>query len=64
MIDVSNEESYRPASGVSLGDRRRCCVDEGVVAGNASLLIEKNEMLLRQSARIPKEDKLAREAER
>lgn len=50
VIDVGNEQGYRTMRFARLGDRCRGGIDEGVVRGEPSLLIEKNEMLL-QSGR-------------
>ena len=51
VIDVGNEQGYRTARRTRLGDRCRGSIDEGVVRSEPSLLIEKNEMLLRAGAR-------------
>jgi hypothetical protein len=47
VVDVSNEQRNRTARDARLGDRSRGSIDEGVEGSEPSLLIEKNEMLLR-----------------
>lgn len=46
MIDVSDEQGNRTARDTGLGNRSRGGIDEGVVGGEPSLVIEKNELLL------------------
>jgi hypothetical protein len=47
VVDVGDEQRNGPASRTRLGDGSRRSVDEGVVGSEPTLLIEKNEMLLR-----------------
>ena len=46
VVDIGNEQSDLTARRTGLGDRCRGCIDEGVVGGEPSLLIEKNGLLL------------------
>jgi hypothetical protein len=50
VIDVGYEQGNRAASRAGLGNGGRSGIDEGVVAGEPSLMIEKNEKLLRAGA--------------
>jgi hypothetical protein len=46
VVDVSDQQCDWTPRGTRLGDRCRGCIDEGVVGGEPSLLIEKNGLLL------------------
>jgi hypothetical protein len=52
VIDVGDEKRYRPTCASRLGNGRRGGIDERVVGGEPSVLIEKNEML-QQAGRSP-----------
>jgi hypothetical protein len=45
VIDVGNKQRNRPACAICLGDRSRGGIDESVVGGEPSVLIEKDGML-------------------
>jgi hypothetical protein len=54
VIDVSDEQRYRTTRRSGLGDRCRGGIDEGVVSSEPSLLVQKNEMLLRAGRSQPR----------
>jgi hypothetical protein len=54
VIDVSNKQGYRTTRRSRLGDRCRGSIDEGVETSEPSLLIEKDEMLLRAGRSQPR----------
>jgi hypothetical protein len=54
VIDVCDQQGYRTTRRSRLGDRCRGGIDEGVETSEPSLLIEKDEMLLRAGRSQPR----------